>query len=274
MSNDQNPANQATEETKTTSVVAFANQKGGVGKTTLSTQFAYFLTTKLEKKVLFIDMDAQASASETLLEGEKYTGTTSQDLFSPNLGEVKVQTTPRGIDLLGSTQSPDGYDVEALPLERVLLPKKWLEPILGNYDFVVIDCPPSLGRRLAGSLIVADNVVCPVKLSGYSVSGLKSLFTTIIQLKKRSNKKLRILGIAVNEFQDTAAQRDAKILVDRALPNYLFTTNIRSRSPIDVASRGKPIQEVRNGQRASEELESLFREILTRLASCRGMPHA
>lgn len=247
-------------------VIAFANQKGGVGKTTLATQFAYWLKIKRHKKVLFLDMDAQGSATETLTESSAFDGVTTEALFEDAPGEIKVSQTPRKIDLIGSTHSPAGYDVEALPLARILNPKKHLSGILPEYDYVIIDCPPSLGRRLAGSLIVADYVICPIKLSGYAVMGLKSLFSTIIQIKKQANKKLSILGIAVNEFNDTAVQRDALTAVGEALPGYLFQTRIRSRSPIDIASRGKPIFEVRNGQRASEEMTALFSEILKRIA--------
>lgn len=248
-----------------TTVIAFANQKGGVGKTTFATQFAYHLRVKKHKKVLFIDMDAQGSATETLLEAGPLTGTPSQALFNNDLEEVKVQTSPRGIDIIGSTQSAEAYDVESLPLQQIFNPKKWLEPILSNYDYVVIDCPPSLGRRLAGALVLSNFVICPVKLSGYAVSGLKSLFSTILQIRKNANRRLKILGVAVNEFQDTAAQRDALTAVNEAIPGYLFENKVRSRSPIDVASRGMPVGEVRNGKRAGEEMKALFDEMLKRI---------
>ena len=137
-------------------VIAFANQKGGVGKTTIATQFAYYLRLQKNKKVLFLDMDAQGSASETLNERNPIAGTTSQALFREELDGVNVDKTPRGIDLIGSNQSPEAYDVESLKLAHELVLKGGVSPILGNYDYVVIDCPPSLGRRLAASLILAD----------------------------------------------------------------------------------------------------------------------
>lgn len=250
-----------------TTVIAFANQKGGVGKTTIAVQFAYFLKLKKKKKVLFIDMDAQGNASSTLMgEEEMTTKTTSLNLFDDELAEgMDVQQTPYGIDLIGSVQSPEAYDVEALPLEQALNPKKWLEPILGNYDYVLIDCPPSLGRRLIGSLHFSDYVVCPIKLSGYAIAGLTGLFATIKEVQNSINSNLKVLGIPVNEYLGTATQRDELEALKDALPDTLFEARIQTRSPIDASSRGLPVWRVRNGQRAAEELHALFREMLKRM---------
>ncbi len=250
-------------------VIAFANQKGGVGKTTLSTQFAYFLRLTKHAKVLFVDMDSQGSATETLLHQEALNGTPSHQLFDPDLEEVVIQPTDRGIDLVGALPVPEAYEVEALSLERIQYPKMHLDPIIENYDYVVIDCPPSLGRRLTGALLLTQYVVCPIKLSGYAVSGLTSLYDTINQISNTLNPDLNILGIAVNEFQTSATQRDALEAVEMVLPDMVFKNKIKSRPPIDTASRGEPIAEVRNGAVATKEMHALFKEILKKIANSR-----
>lgn len=247
-----------------TIVIAFANQKGGVGKSTLTTQLAYFLSLRKGKSVLLIDMDAQASASTTLLDGGEYSGTPVEDVFDDEVEDIQIQSTEHGVDLLGSTPSPSAYDVDALPLEQVFNPKKHLKDTLKRYDYVLIDCPPSLGRRLVSALVLADCVVSPIKLSGYAVAGLTSLLQTVEEIKKNANRQLRFLGVAVNDYMGDSGQRDALEGVTQAVGNILFETKIRHRAPIDQASNGRPITAVRNSAKANEELTALFEEILNR----------
>ena len=123
-----------------TTVISFANQKGGVGKTTFSCQLAYYLRLKKRKKVLLIDMDAQGNSTGTLLGEDAFDCTNSEELFEDELKNVRIQKTPRGIDIIGTQPTAQAYDVEALPLEKVMNPQANLANILPNYDFVIIDC--------------------------------------------------------------------------------------------------------------------------------------
>lgn len=246
--------------------IAFANQKGGVGKTTFSTQLAFYLKLKKHKRVLLIDMDAQGNSTGTLLAGEELTSTNTQDLFNEELEKVEVQTTPRGIDIIGTLATPEAYDVEALPLEKVMNPVKHLEPVFENYDYVIVDCPPTLGRRLTAALILTDFVVTPQKLSGYAVDGVVNLFNTIVEIQSGPNPKLQILGVIINEWRETAAQKETLRNIREVLGDYMLTHKIRNRAPYDVAAQGVPVWETRGGQRASEEIFALFDEMIKRAA--------
>ena len=246
--------------------IAFANQKGGVGKTTFSTQLAFYLKLKKHKRVLLIDMDAQGNSTGTLLAGEELTSTNTQDLFNEDLEKVEVQTTPRGIDIIGTLATPEAYDVEALPLEKVMNPVKHLEPVFENYDYVIVDCPPTLGRRLTAALILTDFVVTPQKLSGYAVDGVVNLFNTIVEIQSGPNPKLQILGVIINEWRETAAQKETLRNIREVLGDYMLTHKIRNRAPYDVAAQGVPVWETRGGQRASEEIFALFDEMIKRAA--------
>lgn len=244
--------------------IAFANQKGGVGKTTFSTQLAFYLQLKKKKKVLLIDMDAQGNSTGTMLNGAELTSTTTAELFDDELDEVKVQKTERGIDIIGTQATPTAYDIEALPLVKAMNPRKHLAALLDKYDYVIIDCPPTLGRRLSAALILSDFVVSPQKLSGYAVDGVVNLFKTIVQIQSGPQPKLQILGVIINEWRETAGQKETLNAISEVLGQHLFHHKIRNRAPYDVASRGVPVWETRGGQKASEEMQALFDEMLTR----------
>lgn len=213
-----------------------------------------------------VDMDAQGNATSTLLNSEDFTGTRSEELFSPELEKINVQHCLNKVDLIGSSLDDDsGYDTESLPLELAAQPKIHIDKIRDQYDFILIDCPPSLGRRLLSALLATDYVVCPVKLSGYAVLGLSRLFSTLIKVKNEFNPDLGILGAIINEYDGSASHRKALESVKEILGDRVFTHYIRHRPPIDTASCGMPIWEVPNGQRAAQELAAVYNELLKRI---------
>ena len=249
-------------------IIAIANQKGGVGKTTLTVQAAFYFALKEKKRVLIVDMDAQANATATVLgRRTELTSTRSEELFERDLPEIKIQKTSFGFDIIGSSLvDDDGYDAEALPVEMAAMPSVHIETLRDQYDYILIDCPPSLGRRLLSALLAADYVVLPVKLSGYAVDGLERLFRTLVRIKQRFNPEMEILGAIINDYDGSASHRSALEEVQAELPNLVFDNFLHHRSPIDNASRGEPIWKVRNGQRAAEEFEMIFKEMKTKMS--------
>ena len=124
-------------------VIAFANQKGGVGKSTLTVQAAFYLRKHRKKKVLVIDIDSQGNTTESLTQGQPYTATSSAALFEPNLEELGIfDDTPYGVDLIGSEQnSNEGYDIESRELDVIRNPAANIQAIKDAYDYILVDCP-------------------------------------------------------------------------------------------------------------------------------------
>lgn len=112
------------------SVITFANQQGGVGKTTLATQFAYFLRLERQAKVLFLDLDFQSCATDTLLRDEPLNKTAFHELFDPNLDKIQIQETTLGIDLIGSQCCPEAAETQATPLAQLQYPIRHLKPLI------------------------------------------------------------------------------------------------------------------------------------------------
>ena len=220
-------------------VIAFANQKGGVGKSTLTVQAAFYLRKHRKKKVLVIDIDSQGNTTESLTQGQPYTATSSAALFEPNLEELGIfDDTPYGVDLIGSEpNSNEGYDIESRELDVIRNPAANIQALKDAYDYILVDCPPSLGRKLLGGLVMADYVICPIKLSGYAVGGVSGMVNTIraVQLVSETNCDI-------------------------------FNSKLRHRAPIDAATTmGIPVDEIRNGKRSYEELEAVYKEMLARI---------
>ncbi len=248
-------------------VIAFANQKGGVGKSTLTVQAAFYFATKKKKKVLVVDIDSQGNTTESLTQGQPYEGTSSAALFEPNLEELSIQDTPYKIDLIGSEQnSNEGYDIESRDFSVVKNPAIHIKALKEEYDYIIVDCPPSLGRKLLGGLIMADYVVCPIKLSGYAIGGVSGMVKTIHAVHENYNPNLKFLGVVVNEYDDSASAKATLEFLKNETDCVVFDSKLHHRAPIDAATTmGIPVSEIRNGKRSFEELEHLFKELLNRI---------
>lgn len=130
-------------------VIAFANQKGGVGKSTLTVQAAFYLRKHRKKKVLVIDIDSQGNTTESLTQGQPYTATSSAALFEPNLEELGIfDDTPYGVDLIGSEpNSNEGYDIESRELDVIRNPAANIQALKDAYDYILVDCRLPLGEN-------------------------------------------------------------------------------------------------------------------------------
>lgn len=256
-----------------TKIISFANQKGGVGKSTLCIQTAFHLADRMGKRVLVIDLDAQGNTTSRLapkVETKKglevaLSGTKTSELFKKGIA-VEPLACPYGIDLIWSPKNdPELFEIEAIDLRDSFNPRDNLKPILSNYDYVLIDCPPSLGRKLVAALILSTHVVSPIKLSGFAVEGVEGLMSTILAIKAGANTDLSIIGFVVNAMDRSKANANSFEELSNKIPEFMLKNKIMQRSPLDMATTlGQPIYEAKYSLVAQREVEAVINEILER----------
>lgn len=227
-------------------VIAIANQKGGVGKTTTAINLAASLAV-LEKKVLIIDADPQANTTSGLNfspdNDEKRT------LYELMIGQIDVadaliQTEMEKLHMIPSHINLVGAEIELLNFpEREFVMKKALAPIRDQYDYIIIDCSPSLGIITINSLTAADSVIIPVQPEFFALEGLGKLLQTIKLVQSEVNPELQIEGFVVTMF-DGRTRVHSQVLEElrEHFKDMVFNTVIQRNIRLSEApSHGKPI---------------------------------
>ena len=181
-------------------VLVFANQKGGVGKTTSAVNIAAALGI-LGKRTLLIDFDPQGNASSAV--GVRKAQVTSYDVIigRHTAESAIIETEYKNLHVIPAKMALAGAEFELVDLEhREARLKNALEPIRDNYDYAIIDCPPSLGLLTINALTCGDGVIIPMQCEYFSLEGLSQMMQTIKQVKNLYNPKLTLTGILITMY--------------------------------------------------------------------------
>ena len=252
-------------------IISVANQKGGVGKSTTCINLAGAFADA-GKNILIIDSDPQGNTSSGLGISKKDLTATSYDLlvndtfdFEDALVNVRqhVNIVPATIDLAGA--EIELVDVNA----RSFRMKKALEAVKGGYDYVLIDCPPSLGLLTVNAISASDSVLIPVQAEYYALEGLMQLMTTLDLVKSNYNPSLRLAGVFITMF-DSRTQLSRQVQQEVAWyfqENYLKTYIPRNVRLSEAPSHGMTIFEYDARSKGAKSYRLLAKELIKRFES-------
>ncbi|WP_416808720.1 sporulation initiation inhibitor protein Soj [Bacillus thuringiensis] len=247
-------------------IIAIANQKGGVGKTTTSVNLGAGLA-QVGKKVLLVDIDAQGNAT-TGVGIEK--SELDQCIYNVLVEDADVQgviqkTATEDLDVLPATIQLAGAEIELVPtISREVRLQRALQPVRDEYDYIIIDCPPSLGLLTINALTAADSVIIPVQCEYYALEGLSQLLNTVRLVQKHLNKNLAIQGVLLTMLD---ARTNLGIQVIDEVKKYFRDKVYRSIIPRNVRlseapSHGKPIMQYDAKSRGAEVYIDLAEEVI------------
>jgi chromosome partitioning protein len=249
-------------------VIACANQKGGVGKTTTVVSLASYLAVE-GHRVLLVDMDPQGNATSGVGVDKDAVASSVYDIL---LGDIPIAAAlkPTSIDdltLLPSNRSLAGAEVELVPhpgRERRL--KQVLDGAGERYDFILLDCPPSLGLLTVNALTAADSVLIPLQCEYYALEGLSQLMATIELIRDHLNPGLSLKGVVLTMHDGrTSLSADVTAEVRRHLGSQVFDAVVpRSVRLAEAPSYGQPIARYSPGSRGALAYQAITAELLAR----------
>lgn len=250
-------------------IIAFANQKGGVGKTTSAVNIAASVGI-LGKSVLLIDLDPQGNTTSGVGINKKNLKSTSYELLIDEIDAAQaiVETEFKNLSVIPSNISLAGAEFDLYQLDnREYRLKKQLEAVKDNYDYIFIDCPPSLGMITVNALAAADAVIIPMQCEYYALEGLSQLMITIRKIKQLYNPELEICGILITMFNGRLI---LTMQVISELKKYyldkLFKTPVSRNVKLSEApSFGKPVYYHDKSSKGAVEYLEVAKELIERI---------
>lgn len=246
-------------------IIAVANQKGGVGKTTTSVNLSAAFA-EMGKKVLLIDCDPQGNATSGLgIEKDGLELSIYDALINDTPMEEIIIQTQFGLDVVPSVMDLAGAEVELVNLEdKQYRLKKSVELVKEKYDYILIDCPPSLGYVTLNALTAADSVLLPLQCEFYALEGLSQLLSTVQLVQEQLNEKLRIEGLVLTMYDSRTNLAEQVVEeVKTHFPDMVYATKIpRNVRLSEAPSFGKPIFAYASSSKGAQAYMSLAEEVV------------
>jgi chromosome partitioning protein len=262
-------------------IIAVANQKGGVGKTTTAINLAASLALA-ERRVLLVDMDPQANLTsgigmrDQVVDHSIYRALTSPD-FDVDLASLVLATAIEGLALVPADRNLTGAEIEMVGLlAREQRLRRLLRPLAERYDYVFIDCPPSLGLLTLNALVAADAVLIPLHCEYFALEGLAELISTMRRVRVALNPALDIEGVLLTMYDERTnlgqqVSRDVRQFFKEKTYSTVIPRNVRLG---EAPSHGMPVVLYDPKSRGAEAYVALAREILERDPAQRTTPVA
>lgn len=250
-------------------VISFANQKGGVGKTTSAINIASAVGL-LGKKVLLLDCDPQGNASSGVGVRKSQIGATTYDILigRAKASDAVIKTEFDNLSVLPASMPLAAAEVELSDLEdRTVRLKNALDTIKQDYDYIFIDCPPSLGMLTINSLTASDGVIVPMQCEYFALEGLSQILMTVKQVKRLYNPALSLTGIIVTMYNGRL-NLSVQVLdeLKKHYSNKLFSSAVsRNVRLCEAPSYGMPIQYYDKYAKGGAAYDDIARELLERI---------